>query len=161
MPSKLTIGFLGAGKMATALAKGFIRADLVTAKQIIASDPSEAARAAFARDIGSKTTAFNSEVAQFAQVLLLAVKPDQVGNVLGELREEITGKHLVISIAAGVPLAKLEHALPAGARIIRVMPNTPALVVPPRQLLRSASLLLDRMPRLPRNFSPPLATLTN
>jgi len=128
MPSKLTIGFLGAGKMATALAKGFVRADLVTAKQIIGSDPSEAARAAFARDIGSKTTAFNSEVAQFAQVLLLAVKPDQVGNVLNEIREDITGKHLIISIAAGVPLAKLEHALPAGTRIIRVMPNTPALV---------------------------------
>ncbi|MGD0615076.1 MAG: NAD(P)-binding domain-containing protein, partial [Verrucomicrobiota bacterium] len=57
MASKLTIGFLGAGKMATALAKGFVKAGLVTPKQLIASDPSEAARAAFAREVGAKTTA--------------------------------------------------------------------------------------------------------
>jgi len=128
MPSKLTIGFLGAGKMATALAKGFVRAGLVSAKQIMAGDPSENATAAFAQDAGAKTTAFNPDVAEFAQVLILAVKPDQAVSVLAEIRERFTEKHLLISIAAGVPIAKLEAALGAGARIIRVMPNTPALV---------------------------------
>jgi pyrroline-5-carboxylate reductase len=128
MSAKLTIGFLGAGKMAAALARGFVRAGLLTARQIIASDPSEAARAAFAKEVGAKTTASNPEVARFANVLVLAVKPDQVGTVLADVRDHFTAKHCLISIAAGMPLAKLEAGLGAGARLIRVMPNTPALV---------------------------------
>jgi pyrroline-5-carboxylate reductase len=128
MPSKLTIGFLGAGKMATALAKGFIRAKLVTPRQIIASDPVSAAATAFAKEVGAKTTASNAEVAQFANVLILAVKPDQVPGVLADIREQFTEKHLLISIAAGVPIAKMEAGLGSNARLIRVMPNTPALV---------------------------------
>ena len=128
MSSKLTIGFLGAGKMATALARGFIKAGLVTTSQVTASDPSAAARAAFAKEVGAKTTTSNAEVVKSAAVLVLAVKPDQIGGVLAEIRELLTEKHCVISIAAGVPLAKLEAGLGAGARVIRVMPNTPALV---------------------------------
>jgi pyrroline-5-carboxylate reductase len=128
MPSKLTIGFLGAGKMATALAKGFVRAQLVTTKQIIASDPLPAARAAFANEVGAKTTESNAAVAKFASMLVLAVKPDQTAAALAGIRDQFTGDHLLISIAAGVTLAKLESALVAGARVIRVMPNTPALV---------------------------------
>ena len=129
MPSKPTIGFLGAGKMATALAKGFIRAKLVTPKQIIASDPVSAATAAFAREIGAKITASNSEVARFANLLILAVKPDQVSGVLADIRDHFTERHVLISIAAGVPIAKLEAGLGGGtARVIRIMPNTPALV---------------------------------
>lgn len=128
MAAKLTVGFLGAGKMATALAQGFVRAGLVTAKQIIASDTFAAAAAAFAKDVGAKTTAFNPDVVKSADVLVLAVKPDQVAGVLAEIREHLTDKHLIISIAAGVTIARLESALPDGARVIRVMPNTPALV---------------------------------
>jgi len=128
MASQLTIGFLGAGKMATALAKGFVRAGLVKPDQIIASDVSEAASTAFAKEVGAKTTAFNLDVVKFAEVLILAVKPHQVSGVLAEIRAAFTEKHLLISIAAGVTLAKLEAGLGAGARVIRVMPNTPALV---------------------------------
>jgi pyrroline-5-carboxylate reductase len=128
MASKLTIGFLGAGKMATALARGFVRAGLATPKQVIASDVSEAARTAFAKETGAKTTASNPEVAKFADVLILAVKPDQVVGALSEIRDHFSEKHLLLSIAAGVTLAKLEAGLGAGARVIRVMPNTPALV---------------------------------
>jgi len=127
MPNKLTIGFLGAGKMATALAKGFIRAGLVTGKEVIASDFNEAACAAFAVETGAKTTAFNPDVAKFATVLILAVKPDQVPGALAEIRDNLTDQHLIISIAAGVTLAKLEAGA-GDARVIRVMPNTPALV---------------------------------
>jgi len=128
MSEQLTIGFLGAGKMGTALARGFIQAGLVTGEQIIASDPVPAACAAFGRDVGSRTTSSNVEVARFAKVLLLAVKPDQVAGVLAGIREEFSADHLLISIAAGIPIAKLEAGLGTGARVIRVMPNTPALV---------------------------------
>ncbi len=128
MAETLTLGFLGAGRMATALAKGFIRAGLVSAKQVIASDPSPAACATFACETGARTTAGNAEVVASASVLVLAVKPDQVPIVLSEIRSGFTDKHLLISIAAGVPLAKLESVLGPTARLIRVMPNTPALV---------------------------------
>ena len=128
MASTLKIGFLGAGKMASALAKGFIAAKIVSPRQIIASDLMENARAAFARDVGGTVTNANLEVLQFANVLILAVKPDQVLAVLNELKPGFTEKHLLVSIAAGVTLAKLEEALPLRARVIRVMPNTPALV---------------------------------
>jgi len=128
MASKSNIGFLGAGKMATALAKGFIRAELVTAKDLIASDPYDGARKQFVAELKAKATVSNVEVAESATVLILATKPDQVGAALAEIRGSFTDKHLLISIAAGVTLARLEGTLPGGARVIRVMPNTPALV---------------------------------
>jgi len=128
MSAKLTIGFLGAGKMATALAKGFVRAGLISGRQIIAGDVVPAARTAFSKEVGAKTTASNTEVAEFATVLILAVKPDQVVPVLAGIRDQFTHKHLLISIAAGVPTSKLELALGGNPRVVRVMPNTPALV---------------------------------
>jgi pyrroline-5-carboxylate reductase len=128
MSAKLTIGFLGAGKMAAALAKGFVQAKLVNADQIIASDPIDAARSAFAKESGAEATASNLEAVKSAQVLVLAVKPDQVAGLLKEIRDLVTTNHLICSIAAGVTLAKLESGLGDGIRAIRVMPNTPALV---------------------------------
>ena len=127
MGAEFKIGFLGAGKMASALAKGFIKAGLVQANAVLASDPIDGARAAF-KEFGANTTAFNPDVANFARVLILAVKPDQVADVLREIGPNFTDDHLLMSIAAGVPLAKLEGSLKGGARIIRVMPNTPAVV---------------------------------
>jgi len=128
MSSALKLGFLGAGKMAAALARGFVHAGLVTADAIIAADPYESARLALEKDGGVQTTASNPDVLKFANVLVLAVKPDQVNEVLAEVRPHFTEKHLLISIAAGVPISRMENALPPNARVIRVMPNTPALV---------------------------------
>jgi pyrroline-5-carboxylate reductase len=128
MAAKLTLGFLGTGKMATALAKGFIRAGLVAPRQVFGSDPLPSARAAFGKETGARIVASNSKIAELASVLVLATKPDQTAAVLAEIRDRFTRRHLLISIAAGVPTAKLEAALPAGARVIRVMPNTPALL---------------------------------
>jgi pyrroline-5-carboxylate reductase len=126
--AQLKIGFLGAGKMATALARGFINAGLVKATQLVAADPFDAARKHFTMETGAKTVVNNLEAAKAATVLILATKPDQVGGALAEISGAFTKNHLVISIAAGVTLGKLEALLPAGARVIRVMPNTPALV---------------------------------
>jgi pyrroline-5-carboxylate reductase len=126
--AQLKIGFLGAGKMAAALAKGFINAKLVKASQLVAADPYPAAREHFADETGAKTFATNLEAAHKANVLILATKPDQVVTALGEISNAFGKDHLLISIAAGVTIAKLEGALPAGARVVRVMPNTPALV---------------------------------
>jgi pyrroline-5-carboxylate reductase len=128
MAEKLKVGFLGAGKMATALAKGFINTGLVSARELMASDPSEAACEAFARETGARTTAFNPDVVKFAPVLVLAVKPNQAGVVLEEINPHFTDQHVLLSIAAGVPLSRLEAELRPEARLVRVMPNTPALI---------------------------------
>jgi pyrroline-5-carboxylate reductase len=128
MAAKLTIGFLGTGKMATALAKGFIRAGLVAPKQVFGSDVVSAARVAFGKTTGARIVTANTKVSELASALILAVKPDQTAGVLDEIRDSFTPRHLLISIAAGVTTAKLESALPPRARVIRVMPNTPALV---------------------------------
>ena len=128
MAAPLTLGFIGAGKMATALATGFIRAKLVSQSDVLASDPNPAARESFARETHSRASESNAEVVKFGRVLLLAVKPGQVKEVLSEVKPAFTEHHLLISIAAGVQLATLERSLPAGARVVRVMPNTPALV---------------------------------
>jgi pyrroline-5-carboxylate reductase len=127
MSAKFRLGFLGAGKMATALAKGFSRAGLISAEEVMACDLSAQARDAFSRETGAKSVTSNTEVAEFADVLVLSVKPDHVSEVLVEIRDFLTVRHLLISIAAGVRLATLEAGLGTD-RLIRVMPNTPALV---------------------------------
>jgi pyrroline-5-carboxylate reductase len=102
---------------------------VVSAGDVIASDPIGTAREAFAHATGARVTERNSEVVAASDVVVIAVKPDQVVGLLEELSADWnTGRHLVVSIAAGVTLARMEAAGPAGLRVIRVMPNTPALV---------------------------------
>ena len=121
------IGFIGCGAMARALAGGLIDAGVATS-QILASDPFAAARNQFEEAIGAKPIEDNAEVVSQADVVVLAVKPGFVTSVLEDLDPSLGARPLWISIAAGVPLDKLQNALPAGARIVRTMPNTPALV---------------------------------
>jgi pyrroline-5-carboxylate reductase len=127
--NRVSIGFLGAGKMATALARGVISAGVVPAERVLASDPILAARQAFAQATGARVTDSNTEVLAGSDIVVIAVKPDQVVGLFGELAASWnTERHLVVSIAAGVSLARMEAAGPSGLRVIRVMPNTPALV---------------------------------
>jgi pyrroline-5-carboxylate reductase len=128
MAAKLTIGFLGAGRMATALALGFLKARIVRPGQVFASDLLPAARKSFGAATGARICGSNLEVLRSASVIVLAVKPQQADEVLAEIQPIFTPRHLLISIAAGLRLARLQSALPARARVIRVMPNTPALV---------------------------------
>ncbi|HVU85806.1 MAG TPA: pyrroline-5-carboxylate reductase [Pirellulales bacterium] len=121
-------GFIGAGRMATALARGFLSAGLATAERIVASDPYPTAREQFATETGGRIADSNREVAAAADVIFLAVKPQQMSQVLAELRGHAKREHLVISIAAGVPLAALAGGLGDAPRLVRVMPNTPCLV---------------------------------
>ena len=123
------IGLLGAGRMATALARGFVRAKMLAPSAIIASDPSEAARAAFEREVpGARVVAENGLVVTASEVVILAVKPQQISAVLAQIRGAVRPETLVVSIAAGVTLERLAAELPAGQRVVRVMPNTPCLI---------------------------------
>jgi len=124
LPQRL--GFIGAGKMATALARGFVAEGLTCGDQIAAHDPVPAASAAFAAACGGRVVDSNRAAAA-ADVILLAVKPQQMHEVLNDLRGQVADK-LVISVAAGVTLAALSDGLGPAVRIVRVMPNTPCLV---------------------------------
>lgn len=127
-PTIPRIGFLGAGKMATALAAGWLAARAVTQEQILASDPLPAAREAFAQTTGCRVVADNRQVVQSSELVVLAVKPQQVRPVLEETFATFTPQHVLMSIAAGVTLQQLADLLGRETRLIRVMPNTPCLV---------------------------------
>jgi pyrroline-5-carboxylate reductase len=123
-----TIGFIGAGQMARALARGFTAAGLVPGERIVAFDPIADALGSFAAEVrGAVRAKSNGEVIERSQVAFLAVKPQSLPSVMGELAGKISADKLVVSIAAGVTLAKLGDGLKT-QRIVRVMPNTPALV---------------------------------
>lgn len=122
------VGFVGAGQMATALAAGWSKDGLLDAAKSRASDPHPAARAKFEQSTGVKAAAANAEVAAAADVLVLAVKPQVMADVLAELRPHLEARHLVVSIAAGVTLDALAAGLGHEVRLVRVMPNTPCLV---------------------------------
>lgn len=122
-------GFVGAGRMATALARGLVEAELVSADAISASDPSAEARRAFREAVpGVSVEDDNRQHAGAAGVLVLAVKPQLIDPVLADLRAAVRPATLVISIAAGISLDRLANGLPAGTRLVRVMPNTPCLI---------------------------------
>jgi pyrroline-5-carboxylate reductase len=121
-------GFIGSGKMATALIQGLLRAEDSSSEMILASDPVANARFALASETGVRVTESNLAVIEESQVVILAVKPQSMGGVLAEIREAVSTDHLIISIAAGIPLAALENGLGLDRRLARVMPNTPALV---------------------------------
>jgi len=123
------IGLIGAGRMATALARGFLRAKLVVPSSLVVSDPDATARTRFASEMSGTTVVDdNKKVAAAADVLFLAVKPQQMSAALDDIAGALRSQTLVVSIAAGVSIARLAEKLPKRTRIVRVMPNSPCLV---------------------------------
>jgi len=123
-----TIAFIGAGNMGEALIRGLLAAGTVRPQQIMASDLKTDRLQLFSKAFGIRTTTNNAAAVAAANIVLLAVKPQQITEVLGSLRDQMTMDKLLISIAAGVPTARIEKELGKTPRVIRVMPNTPALV---------------------------------
>lgn len=122
-----TIGFVGTGHMGEALIRGLIQAGVAEPAQIVGSHPRPERCAEMAGKYGIRTTGDNVEVARQAEILVLSVKPQVMKRVLEEISPRIHPSALVVSIAAGIPLSVIEGRLPQG-RVIRTMPNTPALV---------------------------------
>lgn len=123
----MRLGFIGAGNMAQAIIGGVLHSGLIEAKEIIASAASQTTIDRVSETFGIKTTLDNRQVAK-AEILFLAVKPIYLQQVIEEIKGEITGETVVVSIAAGKDLAWLEERLGSACKIIRTMPNTPALV---------------------------------
>ncbi len=124
-----TIGFIGAGRMATALARGMVHAGLVGADQVLASDASTDSLSQFEASVpGAQTTGSNVMAAEKADLLVLAVKPQMMAGVLAEIRSAVRPTTLIVSIAAGFTLEQLTKPFKRGTRLVRVMPNTPCLI---------------------------------
>jgi pyrroline-5-carboxylate reductase len=123
----MKIGFIGAGKMAEAIMAGLIDKAFTPADSLFASDISGARLAEVSRRLGVRITLDNAEVLRLAQVFFLAVKPQQLDQVLREIAPYLTADHLVVSIAAGKTTTLIESLLPVG-RVVRVMPNIACLV---------------------------------
>jgi pyrroline-5-carboxylate reductase len=123
-----SIGFLGTGNMAEALIKGLIGSGVVEATQIHGSDPRRERCQEMTSRYGIHATTHNEDVVRHAEIVVLSVKPQILPKVLDEIAPHLKPAALVISIAAGTPLAAIERRLPPGTRVVRTMPNTPALV---------------------------------
>lgn len=123
----LTIAFIGGGNMAEALIAGLRRSGHA-GEQIIVSDPQQARRAFLNANYQVTAVEENSVAAAAADLLVLAMKPQQMKDALTGLSDHLKADASVISIAAGVSTAAMQVWLGAGANIVRVMPNTPALV---------------------------------
>jgi pyrroline-5-carboxylate reductase len=122
------IGFLGCGAMAQALAGGLCQAGVST-DQLLGADLAAAQREVFEEKLGIKTCGDNAELVAASDVVIVCLKPDVVPVALAALGNTAElGRSLWISLAAGVSIEKIQSALPDGTRIIRTMPNTPALV---------------------------------
>lgn len=123
----MNIGFIGAGKMAEAFIAGLVRQHFTTPAHILASDVSAERLAALREQYHIETTPLNADIPGQVHVIILAVKPQDLAEVLRHLAPHITDQHLVISIAAGKRTAWIESLLP-NARVVRVMPNLACLV---------------------------------
>lgn len=123
----IRVGFVGAGKMAEAMIASLVEKRFAAAGDILAADISPERLAELARRYGIRTAPDNAAVAAHGDLIVLAVKPQQLDAVLRGLAPAVSGRHLLVSIAAGKSTATLESLLPA-ARVVRVMPNIACLV---------------------------------
>ncbi|MFZ5797577.1 MAG: pyrroline-5-carboxylate reductase [Thermodesulfobacteriota bacterium] len=124
-----TIGFIGGGQMAEALIKGIQSAGLASPEQIMVVEPDSPRCDYLRKNYAVRIAPDSTALAAGSRILILAVKPQIMDKVLAQYRGSVTGNHLVISIAAGITIDALSAGLGDEVRIIRVMPNTPALVL--------------------------------
>ncbi|MFO7179560.1 MAG: pyrroline-5-carboxylate reductase [Pseudomonadota bacterium] len=123
------IGMVGAGNMASALIRGMLASKRVAPEQIRASDERKERLVEIEAEYGIRTHQDNRELVSWANVVVIAVKPQVVDRVLGQLEKVFLPDTLVVSIAAGVPIRALEARLPPSVRVVRAMPNTAAIAL--------------------------------
>jgi pyrroline-5-carboxylate reductase len=123
------VGFVGAGNMGEALIKGLVESNLVPANAIVIADSRAERAQQIAQQYGVRAAADNTALVRDADVVILAVKPQIMAPVLREIMPALTNRPLLVSIAAGVSTATIQSVLGKYPRLIRVMPNTPALVL--------------------------------
>lgn len=124
----MKVGFIGCGNMASAMIGGILKNEIIPDADIMASVLRESSLERVQNTLGIAVTLDNRKVAEWADILFLAVKPQYFEDVTAEIKDVIRTEQVIVSIAAGKTIAWLENALPAQTKIVRCMPNTPALV---------------------------------
>ena len=122
------LGFIGVGNMGEALLNGIIGSGLMSPVDILASDVDLEKLSGLSSELGITVVESNCELVRRADVILFAVKPDVIRTVLSEISPDLSQPKWCISIVAGVSTAVIEGILQAGSHVVRVMPNTPAMV---------------------------------
>jgi pyrroline-5-carboxylate reductase len=128
MRNNYIVGIIGAGNMGEALIKGLLRSNLVRSYEILASSRTNRRVNLLEKTYGIHTTLKNPSITVATDTIILAVKPQGMAKVCEEIKPSITKDHLIISIAAGIDCAKLREMLGTKPRLIRVMPNLPAVI---------------------------------
>ena len=124
----MKLGFIGTGNMASAIMGGIIKKQIIAADEIIGADLFAPGREKAKAQFGIHVTDSNKEVVEKAEVIILSVKPQFYGDVIHEIRDEIRDKQIVITIAPGKTLAWLAEQFGKEVKLVRTMPNTPAMV---------------------------------
>ena len=122
------IGFIGAGKMTQAMLDGILKSTMIDRANIMASAFSENTITNIRQSYDITTTINNKEVASFADIIILAIKPDIHVQIIDEIKNEINPNDIIVTIAAGITLAEIDRAFGFKVKAIRTMPNTPAVV---------------------------------
>lgn len=123
-----TVGFLGAGKMAGAIIKGLLSSKLFKSEQIIAAEINKINAEKAKQEFGIKVTEDCAEVVKISDIIVIATKPFVVKELLEKIKPYVSEKQIIISIAAGISSALIEQTLDRNVQVIKVMPNTPALL---------------------------------
>lgn len=124
----ITIGFIGAGNMGTAMIKGIIKGNITKPEQIYVFDPASETVNQLQSEFGVTKVSSSKDVVESCKIIIPAVKPSIIADVLGEIADMLTKNHLIISIAAGITTQQLKSMVKDNCCVIRTMPNTPALV---------------------------------
>ena len=124
----MKLGFIGTGNMASAIMGGIIKNQIIPANEIIGADVMEAGRERVKEQFGIQVTADNHEVVRNSDVVILSVKPQFYAEVIAEIKDDVREDQIIITIAPGKTLAWLKEQFGKNVKIVRTMPNTPALV---------------------------------
>lgn len=122
------VGVIGLGTMGRCLVQGLIDSNTVPKNQIFFTTKHGESTAKAGNDLGLTSVGSNQELVKKCTFIVLAVKPQNIPDVLADIRKHVTPKHTIVSIVASVPTDQIEAALPKGVGVLRAMPNTPALV---------------------------------
>ena len=124
----MKLGFIGTGNMASAIMGGIIKNQIIPANDIIGADVMEAGRERVKEQFKIQVTADNHEVINSSDIVILSVKPQFYAEVIAEIKDDVREDQIIITIAPGKTLAWLKEQFGKNVKIVRTMPNTPALV---------------------------------
>lgn len=122
------IGFIGCGNMGKSMLLGILKSKKIDKENILISTKTEKSKKSIEEETGVNCTLNNLDVAKFSDILFLAVKPNMYEKVISEIKDSITSNTIIVTIAAGITISQVENWFEREVKVVKTMPNTPALV---------------------------------